>query len=720
MKISFLIHNAYGIGATIRGTTHLSAALAERHEVEVVSVHRVADVPALPFDPRVRVGSLIDMREGTPGYEGDHVLNTGTHRMFPDPAVEHGRLRYRTLHDLRLTEWLAWTDAEAVIATRPLLNGYLARHGSDRYLRIGQEHRFLDAYGERLRADQNSAIGSLDAFVTLTEADARAYRAALPSAADRVHAVPHGVPATAAHESTRESRTVVAAGRLVPGKRYDRLIDAFAKVSGERPGWTLRIYGRGPEHGALRRRIDSLGLYDRVFLMGAVTSMETEWAKAAVAAVSSDEEPFGLGIVEAMRCAVPVLATDCPHGPATIIEHDRNGLLVPRAGGTDAFAQALASLMDDRALRHRLGRAAVPRAAQFDPAVAAGRYEEIFRSVQERRARERAELDALTPGRGRAARAVAAPREPAAARRPRLRPRRGAAGTGATPAVPRPAGPPAARARIVFDGALEISLDPDTVPAGPLDFLARLRHDPEGRELRLRLPGEGEPRVVLERRANRLAEGRWDTYLIRRDTGKRRRLRALLVEQAALLELEPVVDAEGLSSWVPYRTADGYLAVRAWQRPAHAEIRAVESGESGLLVSARLYGAARLPAEGATVRAQARDPRTESFTLTARDHGGGSFSFSFPYVVPLTGRRAAEDVWDFSLLPEPDSAPIPVGRVLGDIVDRKRTDILPQTLLSHPERDTTTRVRPFFNVKGDLSLLLRDRTPAAADTVPLD
>ncbi|NGO68772.1 glycosyltransferase family 4 protein, partial [Streptomyces boncukensis] len=52
MKIAFLINNAYGIGGTIRATANLSRALAGRHEVEVVSVHRVADEPELAFDGR--------------------------------------------------------------------------------------------------------------------------------------------------------------------------------------------------------------------------------------------------------------------------------------------------------------------------------------------------------------------------------------------------------------------------------------------------------------------------------------------------------------------------------------------------------------------------------------------------------------------------------------------------------------------------------------------
>nr|WP_272927236.1 glycosyltransferase [Streptomyces sp. SID4926] len=365
--------------------------------------------------------------------------------MFPDPAVETGRLRYRTLHDLRLTEWLAWTDADAVIATRPLLNGYLARHGSDRYLRIGQEHLTLASHEPGLRADQNSCLPHLDAFVTLTEADAAAYRTAVPEAADRVHAVPPGSPDLGLTPSLRTSRTIVAAGRLVPGKRYDRLVDAFAKLLPEHPGWTLRIYGRGPEHAALRRRIDRLGLYDDVLLMGAVTPMEPEWAKAAIAAVSSDTEPYGHGILEAMRAGVPVVATDAPHGPARLVAHGVTGLLVPLTGGSDAFAAALGRLMDDQETRDRFGRTARVHAAAHSTEAAAKAYERILDDVHARRTRERAELDALTPAPARP------PAPPPASPRPTAPRTRAAPAPRGSPRAPAPrrrrSSPPRARSR---------------------------------------------------------------------------------------------------------------------------------------------------------------------------------------------------------------------------------------------------------------------------------
>lgn len=210
MKIAFLINNAFGIGGTIRSTTNLSAAFADRHDVEVVSVHRSRDEPALPFDPRVRLTSLIDLREGVPGFEGDHPLTKLPGTMFPYSGAT-GNLPYTALQDERIGGFLARTEADVVIATRPDLNGYLARDGRRRYLRVGQEHLSLDQYSEPLRTNQNEAIAGLDAYVTVSEADAAQYRAALSGVGTTIVCVPNGVRASAVERSTLDSQVIVAA-----------------------------------------------------------------------------------------------------------------------------------------------------------------------------------------------------------------------------------------------------------------------------------------------------------------------------------------------------------------------------------------------------------------------------------------------------------------------------------------------------------------------------
>ena len=702
MKISFLIHNAYGIGGTIRSTVNMSGALAARHDVEIVSVHRVADEPQFQLDPRVALVSLIDMRTDSPSYEGSHKLTGRPNRMFPDAGVDFGRLRYTRLHDQRINAYLAATDADVVVATRPILNGYLARHRRSRYVRVGQEHLTHDTHSEQLRTDQNAALRGLDAFVTVSEADAAVYRAALPDLADRIVCVPNAVPRPAVKPSDGEAKLIVAAGRLVHVKRYDRLIEAFAKVAAQRPDWVLRIYGRGNQAAALRKMINELKLYNRVFLMGAVSPIETEWAKGAIAAVSSDIESFGMTIVEAMHCGVPVVATDCPHGPGEIISHGKDGLLVPLDGGADAYADALLKLVDDRELRLRLGRAARERAAAYAPDVIARRYEELFeRLVGERRPAARSRRGAARPLAPWGRRLRASLR--AVVNRPVVT--AVSASKQGTPAAPS-AKKPRACALVTTDGGLSLRMDVTTLPGeGPWDFVARLRRDPEGREIRVPVPsltpGSERIEVTVVRSAHLLAEGRWDCYVAARGSDRRRRIVAERVEQAPLLTLPPRVGVDGLSSWIPYTTTDGYLALRAWLRPAHAEVEQVMVGGTGAVVTAKLLGNARLPAVDVMVAVVSREGEACSFRVPARVMDGDRFEFTLEYPDALARRSVDHDIWDLRLLAA--DAVVPVGRITGDVPDRKKLETFPAVALEHSERGRT-RVRPFFTASNDLAL----------------
>ncbi|WP_340558150.1 glycosyltransferase family 4 protein [Streptomyces sp. GSL17-111] len=699
MKIAFLLYNAYGIGGTIRSTVNLGGALAVAgHDVEIVSVHRTRDALRLGLAPGVRVRSLIECRRGAPGHDGDHPHAAEPTALWEDSGVSNGPLAPTRLTDERVAAYLRATDADAVIGTRPVLNGYLDRYGTSRYLRVGQEHLTHDFHNPQLREDQKTAVAGLDAFVTVSETDAARYRAVLPGVRTRILSIPNAVPAVPVAPSDGGSRTVVAAGRLIPVKRYDRLVRAFAKVAADRPDWSLRLYGRGAGAEGLRALVTDLGLYNQVRLMGAVTPIETEWAKGAIAAVSSDAESFGMTIVEAMRCGVPVVSTDCPFGPREIITHGRDGLLVPPAGGEDAFAGALLRLIDDADERRALGAAARVTARAYDPDRIAERY---VRLLTELRPVHRRAADGLL-------RAAATVRRRLCRTPPEPPP------TGAAPA-------PRARAAATRDGGVVVRLDPAGLPPEPLDLVLRRRADSAdsaGQQLVLPLPPhaatvDGRVEVVVERAAHTLAEGRWDLYVAQRGNRRVRRVRAELVETAALVTLAPRATEAGVAAWVPYTTAHGNLSVRAWLRPTHAEVEQVVVGEASTAVTARLIGAE--PGPDAVLLAASRLGAAHDFTVPAQPLGGARFAATLPHGEALARRGAAHDLWDLRLLPAPGAAPAPLGRIGGDSADRRRTDVYPAVELPHPQRGTT-RVRPYITFRNELALSARTVTPPPETT----
>ncbi|MEU6254507.1 glycosyltransferase family 4 protein [Streptomyces sp. NPDC047043] len=405
MKISFLLHNAYGIGGTITTTFNLAHALAERHEVEIVSVLRHRERPNLTLDPRVRLRPLVDLR-----HEKGHALHLRPARVFPRAEYRYGQ--YSELTDRRIGECLAAIDADAVIGTRPGLNVHLALQAPPHVARIGQEHLTLDNHSPRLRTALRRAYRGLDVVTTVTEADAAVYRRKMRLPGVRVQALPNSVPDPALPAADGTSKVVVAAGRLVPVKRYDLLIEAFAAVAAEHPDWRLRIYGKGEEHDRLRRLIADLGVWDNVFLMGAATPMEAEWVKGSIGAAASNFEPFGMTIVEAMRCGLPVVSTDCPHGPGEIIADGVDGRLVP-VGDREALGAALLEFVRDDERRRRTGRAALENARRFAPGPVVGLAERLIsEAVSARRAghrvvRERARVHRVLYGHGFAARDAA-------------------------------------------------------------------------------------------------------------------------------------------------------------------------------------------------------------------------------------------------------------------------------------------------------------------------
>ncbi|MFD7438429.1 glycosyltransferase family 4 protein [Streptomyces sp. NPDC059861] len=380
MKISFLLHNAYGIGGTITTTFNLAQALADRHEVEIVSAMRHREHPNFTLDPKVSLKPLVDLR-----HERKHPLHLRPARVFP--AAEYRYRQYSELTDRRIGACLAETEADVVIGTRPGLNVHLARQAPEQVILIGQEHLTLDHHSPRLRTALRRAYRQLDTLTTVTEADAAAYRRQMRLPGVRVEALPNSVPDPVLPAADGTAKVVVAAGRLVPVKRYDLLIEAFALVAAHHPDWHLRIYGQGEEHGRLRELIGRLGLNNNAFLMGAAAPMEGEWVKGSIAATAADFEPFGMTIVEAMRCGLPVVSTDCPHGPAEIIKDGVDGRLVP-VGDRDALGVALLELVRDDERRRLMGRTAQENTRRYAPALVVERVERLIDAARSARAGE--------------------------------------------------------------------------------------------------------------------------------------------------------------------------------------------------------------------------------------------------------------------------------------------------------------------------------------------
>jgi glycosyltransferase involved in cell wall biosynthesis len=159
---------------------------------------------------------------------------------------------------------------------------------------------------------------------------------------------------------------VVGAGRLLAQKNFDLLLRAFARLRARRPA-RLLIFGEGRDRPRLERLAQQLGMAGDVALPGHIANPYAAFSRASLFVLSSDWEGMSLVVAEALACGCPVVSTDCPSGPAEILEGGRYGRLVP-VGDELALAQAMELALEApiaaEALRRRGAEFSLARSAQ--------------------------------------------------------------------------------------------------------------------------------------------------------------------------------------------------------------------------------------------------------------------------------------------------------------------------------------------------------------------
>jgi glycosyltransferase involved in cell wall biosynthesis len=156
---------------------------------------------------------------------------------------------------------------------------------------------------------------------------------------DKLFALKHGLDPT--------RKRLLYCGRLVPVKRVDVLLDAFAEIAARRPEWDVVIAGDGPLRLALEARVPA-SLRNRVKWTGFLQTDETIacYRNVDVLVLPSEREPWALVVNEAIACSLAVVATEVVGAAAELVDHGINGLLVP-PGSVNAMSAALLELTDD-------------------------------------------------------------------------------------------------------------------------------------------------------------------------------------------------------------------------------------------------------------------------------------------------------------------------------------------------------------------------------------
>ncbi|MBU8869985.1 MAG: glycosyltransferase family 4 protein [Gemmatimonadales bacterium] len=148
--------------------------------------------------------------------------------------------------------------------------------------------------------------------------------------------------------------TILCMGRLMWQKGFDIALEAVALLPASCNEWQLIVLGEGPLRQDLEAQRNRLGLTNRVQFQGRVKN-PWPWLRAAdLFLLPSRTEGFPNALCEAMAAGLPVASTDCPSGPADIIQDGTDGILIP-VSDPAAMATALADLIGSEEKRAGLG-----------------------------------------------------------------------------------------------------------------------------------------------------------------------------------------------------------------------------------------------------------------------------------------------------------------------------------------------------------------------------
>lgn len=218
-------------------------------------------------------------------------------------------------------------------------------------------------------------LRKLDCFVVLTEEDKSHWHELT-----NVEVIPDPLSFYTDTVSPLVSKRVIAVGRYVYQKGFDLLLQAWSIVEKQIIDWELAIYGQG-EREPYEKLINELGLdRSRCHLYGPTNDIMHECLNSSIFVFSSRFEGFGMVLVEAMACGLPVISFDCPCGPKDIIHDQEDGILVEN-GSVDKLSKAMILLMKNHDLCVKMAINGQKNVLRFKIDTIAERWKSLFESM---------------------------------------------------------------------------------------------------------------------------------------------------------------------------------------------------------------------------------------------------------------------------------------------------------------------------------------------------
>ena len=219
-------------------------------------------------------------------------------------------------------------------------------------------------------------IKNADCIVALTEGDANDWR----NYTKHVCVIPNVVQLNhSGRYSLLNSKRAIFVGRFSSQKDVWSLLKIWCIVQLRHPDWELHVYGEGEDKAKFESVVKEKDLHIRVF--EPTSQIFDKYLDSSLLLLTSRYEPFGLVLPEAMSCGLPVVAFNCPYGPADIITNGFDGFLIERHNIVD-FAEKICQLIEDKSLRQRMGHRAKDVSCRYTEEKIMPQWVALFEKIQ--------------------------------------------------------------------------------------------------------------------------------------------------------------------------------------------------------------------------------------------------------------------------------------------------------------------------------------------------
>lgn len=259
-------------------------------------------------------------------------------------------------HLKRLGEEINKINPEVIVSMGDMSRGIVlkVKHSCKKILEnhfskenfVGKERNILNFYRNYR---EKKIVDRYDEVIVLTEKDKKKWNN------KKIKVISNSLSFFPKNQNELEEKKAISVGRLSYEKRFDVLINIWSKVVKKHSDWILEIYGDGELKNQLLEQIYNLKLEKNIFLKGNSKEIEKKLLSSSIYIMTSQTESFGLVLIEAASCGLPLIAFSGSDGPEEIIENGINGFLCEK-NNIENMLKKIMYLIEDEKLRKEIGK----------------------------------------------------------------------------------------------------------------------------------------------------------------------------------------------------------------------------------------------------------------------------------------------------------------------------------------------------------------------------